>query len=187
MKKLIFLSCIVLAAAGCNNGTPKDAAAKAKDSAEAVAAAPAAKLDYAYTLSKPYQNWQAGDQKHAVTVLKAIKDYETGNIAACAAAFADSTEVRFDHYYAKLGMDSLKKMFTQWRGDYTSLKIDMQDWEPVISSDKKEEWVTVWYKQSWVDKKGKADSMAVVDDFKMINGKIAILDEKIQHYPAAKK
>ena len=56
-----------------------------------------------------------------------------------------------------------------------------------ISENKKTEYVTLWYKEKWKDKKGKADSIRVVDDCKIVNGKIAELDEKIQHFPAAKK
>jgi hypothetical protein len=64
----------------------------------------------------------------------------------------------------------------------------MDDWESVISSDKKSEWVTLWYKQTVTDKKGHIDSMSVVDDAKIVNGKIVVLDEKIQHLgPALKK
>ena len=63
----------------------------------------------------------------------------------------------------------------------------MQDWVSVISKDKKSEWVTLWYKQKWIDDKGKADSANMVNDAKFINGKITIFDEKVQHFAAAKK
>jgi hypothetical protein len=56
----------------------------------------------------------------------------------------------------------------------------------VISKDKKIEYVTMWYKQITTDKNGKTDSIAVVDDCKIVNGKIVELDEKIQHYAAKK-
>ena len=63
----------------------------------------------------------------------------------------------------------------------------MQDWISVISKDKKSEWVTLWYKEILTDKNGKSDSVNVVDDAKIENGKIVILDEKVQHFPPAKK
>ena len=47
---------------------------------------------------------------------------------------------------------------------------------------KKTEWVTLWYKQSWKDAKGVADSMNVVNDIRMENGKMVQLDEKVSHY-----
>jgi hypothetical protein len=67
-----------------------------------------------------------------------------------------------------------------------NVTVYMQDWESVISKDKQDEWVTLWYKQVWTDKKGKMDSMEVVNDAKIVNGKIVVLDEAIRHYPAKK-
>ncbi|MDQ6889125.1 MAG: hypothetical protein M3Z56_02435 [Bacteroidota bacterium] len=53
----------------------------------------------------------------------------------------------------------------------------MQDWESVISKDKSEEWVTIWYRQKWEDMNGRKDSTDVVNDLKLKNGKIMRLDE----------
>jgi hypothetical protein len=188
MKKLFFFAGIALVA-GCSTPAGKEAATEKKDSmATAVTTAPAATVtDYPYTLEKPWQNWQAGDPQLAVTALKALRNFETGDIAASMVNFADSVELRFDYLHAKLSKDSLTKFFTSERAKYATINIEMQDWEPVISADKKETWVTMWYKQKWTDKKGKADSLNVIDDCKMVNGKVAILDEKIQHFPMAKK
>ena len=47
--------------------------------------------------------------------------------------------------------------------------------------------VSVWYKQSWVNPKGIADSVNCVNDAKLVNGKIVEFDEYIQHFPPAKK
>ncbi len=44
----------------------------------------------------------------------------------------------------------------------------------------------MWYKQITTDKMGKTDSIAVVDDCRIMNGKIVELDEKIQRIPAKK-
>lgn len=63
----------------------------------------------------------------------------------------------------------------------------MNDYESVISKDKKDEWVTLWYKQITTDKKGKVDSISVVDDIKIENGKITVLDEKSRKFPVPKK
>ncbi len=185
MKRLFLFACTALMAAGCNNSSDsKDT--KTTDSAGKAAPATAAKMDYPYTLDEPYKNWQPGDQQHAVTVMKSLKAFETGDIAACMAGFGDSVDVRFDGYRARLSHDSLMKQFTAQRANYASIVIKMGDWESVISEDKKEQWVTMWYKQVETDKKGKVDSMSVVDDAKIENGKIVLLDEKIQHYPAKK-
>ncbi len=187
MKKMLVISCVVLFAA-CNNGTTTDAAKTDSTGAgTAESATKPAMPEMPYTLAQPYQNWQIGDPQHALTVMKGLKGYETGDIAACVASFGDSVSLRFDNYRATLSNDSLKAMFTKDRGDIASMKVTMSDWESVISADKKEEWVTLWYKQVITDKKGKTDSMSVVDDCKIEKGKVVVLDEKIQHFPAPKK
>jgi hypothetical protein len=184
MKKLLLISCIALFAISCNNNDSKDA--KPGDSTK-MADTKMDTPEMPYKLDRPYQNWQTGNPQHALNVMKSLKAFENGDIAAAVSAFGDTVELRFDHYFDKLSNDSLKKMFTQQRADYTSIVVKMNDWESVISADKKEEWVTLWYKQIQTDKKGKTDSLGVVDDAKIVNGKIVLLDEKIQHYPVAKK
>lgn len=188
MKQMIFISCVALLAA-CNNAATTDSKASDSTGKANAETAPAkmAPADMPYALDKPYQNWQTGDPQHAVTVMKSLKGFETGDIAASMEGFADTVTVHFDNYRATLSHDSLKAVFTTFRAESASIKIKMDDWESVISADKKEEWVTLWYKQTWTDKKGKTDSIAVVDDAKIKNGKIVLLDEKVQRFPAPKK
>ena len=169
---------------GCDSKTENTDAAST-DSTKMVTANAAA-LVYPYTLEEPYRDWQPGDQQHAATAMKALKGYETGDMDACIAGFGDSVEVRFDYYQAKLSNDSLKTFFTNARAQYTSMTIKMGDWESVISKDKKSEYVTLWYKQIFTDKKGKTDSLSVINDCKMVNGKIAELSENIRHFAVKK-
>ncbi|MBK8521984.1 MAG: hypothetical protein WAT20_11400 [Ferruginibacter sp.] len=179
MKRFLLFACISIFVTSCNNSGEKSETKSADSTATA-------KYDYPYTLTEAYRDWQPGDQQHAVTAMKALKAYETGDIAATVAGFADSVNVRFDYFQAKMNNDSLKKFFANQRAMFTGMKIEMGDWESVISKDKKTEYVTMWYKQIWTDKNGKTDSLSVIDDCKIVNGKIAELDEKIQHFPAKK-
>jgi hypothetical protein len=57
------------------------------------------------------------------------------------------------------------------------MDIKMEDWESVISKDKNEEYVTLWYKQINEDMNGKKDSFDLVNDLKLKNGKIIQLSE----------
>ncbi|TWV93343.1 hypothetical protein [Chitinophaga pinensis] len=109
------------------------------------------------------------------------------NVAECASYFGDSVRLQLDYFQKVVRHDSLPAMLEQSLADFASVKIEMDDWESVISKDQQEEWVTLWYKQSWVDKKGKADSLAITDDAKIVNGKIVLFDEKIRHFPSGKK
>lgn len=185
MKKALASAILLLFIYSCNNerGTAEGKPPASKDSAGMTAAAPTEKPDYAYTPSHPYQNWQQGDPHHAVMVMKSLKAYENGDIETSLSAFGDSVQVRFDGYFAKLSHDSLKNMLQQSRDQLASQKIEMNDWESVISQDKRTEYVTLWYKEVNTDKKGKTDSINVVDDLRIANGKIVELDQKIQHFP----
>lgn len=185
MKKTFLFAMVSLFAFGCNSGENKTET-KAADNSGTPAASTSVKYDYPYTLDREYQDWQPGDQQHAVNVMKGLRAFETGDIDACIATFGDSVEVQFDYFQAKFSKDSLAKFFTTERARYSNMKIKMDDWESVISKDKKTEWVTMWYKQIMTDKKGKTDSLRVIDDCKIVNGKIVVLDEKIQHFQAKK-
>ncbi len=144
-------------------------------------------LRYAYTLPEPYEDWQPGNKVHAVNVMNSLKAYENGDIDACITAFGDTVVLRFDGYHARVSKDSLKTIFSNSRSQLTSEKIYMDDWESVVSKDGKAEYVTLWYKQVTTTKKGTTDSLTMIDDLKIENGKIVAIDQKIQHYPPVNK
>ena len=83
----------------------------------------------------------------------------------------------FDGPEKKMTRDSLKAMLKTGRDAYKTVKVDMHDWESVISKDKSEEWVTIWYTQSWETQKGVKDSLGVINDLKLKDGKITRLYE----------
>jgi hypothetical protein len=186
MKRMLIPALVSLLFASCNSNSSKTETAATGDTA-ATATAAAANIDYAYMPGDREPNsWEMGDPKNLELVLKSLKAWENGNLDEALSPFGDSVEVAFDGFEAKLSKDSLLKVFGPQRKSYASLRIHMNDYETVTSKDKKENWVTLWYKQVWTDTKGKTDSVSVVDDLKIENGKIVVLDEKIRHYPAPK-
>ena len=183
MKQILLIACMAFLIAGCNSAENKDAS---KETAVTTTATPATNVELPYKLDKPYKDWQIGSAENTVVAMKSLKTFVDKDFAGLAATLADSVDVRVDGYQQKLSRDSAVKMFSAMRNDYNDLVITMYDYESVISADKKTEWVTLWYKQAWKDAKGKADSLSVIDDCKMENGKMAVLDEKIQHFQAKK-
>jgi len=172
MKKLTWL-CFAVTVLSCNNGSkPADAS---KDTA---AAAPAAdsSMNYPYTIEHP-DYWQVGDPANAMTVLSSLKKWEEGKMDEAMKYFADSIYIEFDGLDKKMSNDSLKAMFASGWNEYKTVTVKMEDFESMISKDKKEEWVTMWYKQTWETKKGVKGSAAVVNDAQLQNGKIIRLDE----------
>ena len=91
--------------------------------------------------------------------------------------FGDSILIKFDGLDKKISNDSLKAFFTDGWNTYKTVKEKMHDWESVVSKDKSEEWVTLWYTQSWETKAGVKDSSAVINDIKLKDGKIIQIDE----------
>jgi len=73
--------------------------------------------------------------------------------------------------------DSVKAMLGGLWNIYKTARIDMRDWESVISKDKSEEWVTLWYTEHWETKAGVKDSAALINDINLKNGKIIGLNE----------
>jgi hypothetical protein len=181
MKQFIVIICLGIALAACNNTSTT---ATESTGATTVKSAEDVKLPFA--LERPYKNWQVGSIENVVAAMSALKTFVDKDFTTLAGIIGDSIEVKFDYYQAKMNRDSAMKMFIAQRAIYNDLTINMYDYESVISEDKKDEWVTIWYKQSWKNEKGVADSLAIIDDCKMKNGKMIELDEHIQHYPVKK-
>jgi len=96
--------------------------------------------------------------------------------------FADSVDFRFDGGDFKGTLAQFVKMVVSETSAMKTDKITMQDWEAVVSKDKKENWVTVWYKQKWTNAKGVADSAELVNDMSLKDGKIFKFDEYMRHF-----
>lgn len=168
---------LLLATAGvifisCKNGSSPTTEAN-KDSTASTSTAQ--KMDYPYTIEHP-DNWEIGSQQNTFNALSALKAWETGNIDESLKFFADSAKVGFDGFDKKVSKDTLKKMITPGKM-VKSISIKMQDWESVISKDKKDEYVSLWYRQYVESPDGKKDSIDVFNDIKIKDGKIIGLDE----------
>ena len=180
MKQIFLAACLVFALAACNSET-KDAG-----TADKPAEVSGAKTEYPFTPPTPYRGWQMGSEQNTVVAMNALKGWADKDFAKLEANIGDSLEFTADGFKAKMSKDSTMNFFKTDRQKYADVTITMFDWESVISADKKTEYVTLWYKQAWTDAKGAKDSLNVIDDCKIANGKMTELDEKIQHFPAKK-
>jgi hypothetical protein len=181
MKKVIFFGVVFFSIASCNN----DSGSKTNSKDSTATTMSTDSMNYPYTIKNP-DAWETGDRKHTMNVLKSLKAFETGNIDECATYFADSVRLRFDEMDQKVSNDSLKALFKRWRGADKSIKVEMGDWESVKNKISGEEYVSLWYNQSWEDMNGKKDSVSVMDDLKIEKGKIIELDEKTRKFPKKK-
>ncbi len=180
MKQIFLVASLAFALAACNSET-KDAGTTEKP-----ADASGAKIEYPYTPAMPYRGWKIGSEQNTVVAMNALKGWADKDYAKLEANIGDSLDMTMDGFKAKMSKDSAMNFMKTEREKYTDVTITMYDWESVISADKKHEYVTLWYKQVWTDMKGVKDSLSVVDDCKIENGKMIELDEKIQRFPAKK-
>ena len=178
MRKLLILSFIMYLGSSCT--TP------AEKPVEKTISADVPKPMYSYTIKKP-DNWDInGSSKNTEVAFNALKAFEEHKIDESLSYFGDSVLWKADYMEAKLSKDTLKSIFNSIWNETASLKIEMHDFESVISKDKKDEFVTIWYDQHTTDKKGKNDSLALINDMKVVNGKIVELDEYTRRFKTKK-
>lgn len=177
MKQFIVLFCLVLAFVSCNNETKEKAATE-----PATTDGAAADVKLPFELAAPYRNWQMGSTENVAAAMAGLKAFVDNDFTALAAATGDSITLDFDNFQTRISRDSAMKFFTEARKMYNDIKITMYDYVSVISADKKAEWVTLWYKQVWKNEKGVADSLNVVNDIRLENGKMVELDEKSSRF-----
>ena len=182
MKQLIVIICLGIAFTSCNNAATKESGSDSTGNK----ATTAAEVTLPFKLAKPYKNWQIGGNENVAAAMGALKAFVDKDFTALGPFIGDSVQVRMDYFAGKLSRDSAVKVFTAGRAMYNDLVVTMYDYESVISADKTEEYVTIWYKENWKNEKGIAYSLGIVNDFKMKGGKMIELDEKVQHYPAKK-
>lgn len=184
MRAMFIASLGLFALMSCNQSSTTSTTA---DSLKPADAAPAEEVvNYAYTIEHP-DNWEWGSKKNTETALNALKGFETGDIAGTMKYWGDSVRLQFDNLDRKVSNDSLKSMFTAWRGNSKEIKIKMEDFESVISKDKEMEYVSLWYKEYITDLKGVMDSVQCMDDVLFKDGKIVMLNEKTRKLGPAKK
>ena len=176
-KWSIFLSGLLLLAA-CNNGNKSADIETKPDSAKTM-------ISYAYT-PREMPNWEMGNPENVAFVLNALKKYETGKLDDLSADFADSVWFGADKFEFNGTRDSLIKIFKKDWENTKSVSIEMHDWEAVHGKENKEDWVGLWYKETWTGKDGKVDSAMYMDDIKLENGKIRVIDSKRRGFPVKK-
>ena len=159
--------------ASCKNGENTNTAATTGDTTATPAIAP--KMNYAYTIDHP-DNWEIGSTQNTANVLSSLKAWENNNLDESVKYFADSIHVQFDGLDKKVSRDSLKAMISP-SPNTKAYSVKMQDWESVISKDKKDEYVTLWYREYHENNAGKKDSIDVINDLKMKDGKIIGLNQ----------
>ena len=123
-------------------------------------------------------DWEMGDPAHVATAMNTLKAFVDNDMSGIRQYLADSVEFYSDNIRFLGKRDSLIRFFTDMRSQLDTIEIDMQDYESVRSKGRGEEWVSMWYVETDHAKNGSRDSSMVMDDIKIINGKVAVIDSK---------
>lgn len=156
MKKVFILLTLAVFAA-CNSSDDASQTESKKSDKDTSTA----RQDVTYPYEVMYSSkFEIGDAKNAQAVLKLWKDWDNGTLANSSNIFADSVEM----YFADGGMisgprDSVVAAGQQFRNSYTTVTTTVNAITPLKSTDKNEEWVSVWGMEKSTDKKGKTDSV----------------------------
>ncbi len=172
MKKILLGLSLSVFLFSCNSGEEKAAAPAAETPVVATADKPAADLPYKASYSSTWStDVSDADLK---TVMMSYKDWETNNMPGLQGAFADTVTVEMnngDHLVKSKG--DLVTFWSKFRDSLSSVRIDMEGWHKMYSTDKKEGYVVTWYKEYDTYKGGKVDSASYHDINQLKNGKIS--------------
>ena len=167
MKKILVCFASATFLLSCNNEKEKPASTTTETVAEK------STVELPYTAS--YTSSWSTDVSDAdlKTVLMTYKDWSDGNMSGLEAAMADT--VSFDMYtgaHFNLSKAGLIKMWSTLYDSLSSVKIDMQGWQKMYATDKKEAYIVTWYDETDTYKNGKVDAGSFHDINQLKDGKI---------------
>jgi hypothetical protein len=161
MKKMFLVLMGAALFSACNSDTKSTTAT----GADSTAAKPAAALPYTTTYSSSFK---MGNPDYSAMIAQGSwKDWEKNTMDNMKSWVAD-TVVAFqsDNKMIK-GVDSLQANWKRGRAGYTSVIDSLNAVVPLYSTDKKENWVLVWATEISTDTKGKTDTVAVQETWRI--------------------
>lgn len=174
MNKILSLICFASLVASCNSSESKTEATASTDSTTA-SPAPA---DLPYTASYS-SNWSDNvSDADLKTVMVSYKDWADGNMTGLGNVMGDTVSIDMSSgTHMTLSNAALMKMWKASRDSMSSVTIDMQAWNKMYATDKKEAFIVTWYKETDTYKMGKVDSAYYHDINQVKNGKIVHFEQ----------
>lgn len=170
MKKMILIFACGAFLAACDSKKDKDKPAETKDEKTTTATA----VDLPYTAS--YSSSWSTDVSDAdlKMVLQTYKDWENGNLEGLGKSMGDTVTVEMSNgdHLTKSNTD-LMKMWGTYRDSLSAVRVDMEGWQKMYATDKKESYIVTWYKEYDTYKTGKIDSASYHDINQVKAGKIS--------------
>ena len=152
--------------ASCNSSSDK---AKTESMSTDTAATTTKMAD----INSPYavvysSKFEIGDPKNAETVLKLWKDWDNNSLMNSKNSFADTLTFYFsDGSMMHATRDSALAMAQKIRDSQASITSTLDAVMSVKSTDKNENWALLWGEERVTDKKGKKDSSAIQETWRL--------------------
>lgn len=167
MKKVFIILTSFVTFLACNNAKVESTATGPSDSTATSA------VDLPYTAA--YSSNFSTDVSDAdlKMVLMTYKDWENGNVNGVASALGDTVAVDFSNGdHIRMSRAEVAKIFSNFRDSLSSVKIDMQAWQKMYATNKKEGYIVTWYDETDTFKDGRVDSASYHDINQVKDGKI---------------
>ena len=115
-------------------------------------------LNYPYTADYS-SKFEIGDPNNSMTVLQVYKDWDNNTLDNSKNIFADSVIMAFSDGTVLSGSrDSVFNAVKQFRNTMGTVTTVPVAWTPLKSTDKSENWVSVWFTEHRTAANGKKDS-----------------------------
>ena len=160
MRKTILVIVVAGMLAACNNEKKSDAG-----STDTKAEKPAVTLPYTVTYSSSFE---MGNPDYTAMILQGSwKDWENNTLDNMKNWIADTIVAFHSDNATVKGLDSMMARWKRGRADYTSVIDTVHAVVPLYSTDKKENWVLVWASEINTNSKGKTDTTALMETWRI--------------------
>lgn len=163
MKKFCLFIWAVLLLHACQTAPVKKTAINLKDSG-----------NYAYQIKQSNQWLVNNNPQNAVVVMSVLKAYQHGDTARLKQYLADSIMIYYDGGMYRGGRHEFMFAIKERVKQLKNIEIKVKDWESVISRDRQQERVNTWYTLYYRTSQGKPDSVDVLDEARLKDGKITL-------------
>ena len=171
--KRIFVAVFAISFMACNNEKATETASEAK------ANVPANMHGFTPGYSASFV---MDDATNSETVLALWEDWKKGDLTPSRKHFADSLSLFLADGTSMVGLtDTLLKNMQAYRSSFKGMEIAIDAIFAVKSTDKNEDWVTVWGTEVQTNMDGKVDSVSLQETWRFNNaGKVDLMFQAVR-------
>jgi hypothetical protein len=187
MRKVLILAAMATLAACNSNKDTKDEPSSMSSASDSTTTK---KDDIAYPYTANYSSkFEIGNPQYAKIILDLYKDWDNNTLENSKNSFADVDSLIFaDGSMIAGSRDSVYEAIKKIRNTMGILKNEVDAWVPLKSTDRNENWVAVWTKETITAANGKKNSTYLQETWRINkDGKVDLVFQFAQKPPAPPK